>query len=93
MKFRLSSTKGNSFQVSIGDDGVVVVYTQNGYAKNKLFIRSTEETETARLTQLLNSDPDAYVYLYIDPLLDPFRDETQFIELLNLYNMNKNNSL
>ena len=40
---------------------------------------------------IINDNP--YVYLYIDPLLDPFRDETQFIELLNLYNMNKNNSL
>lgn len=76
MKFRLSSTKGNSFQVSIGDDGVVVVYTQNGYAKNKLFIRSTEETETARLTQLLNSDPDAYVYLYIDTLDQSYIQKT-----------------
>ena len=39
---------------------------------------------------ILSDNP--YVYLHIDPLLDPFRDETQFIELLKLYNINKNNS-
>ena len=40
---------------------------------------------------ILSDNP--YVYLHIDPFLDPFRDETQFIELLDLYNINKNNSL
>lgn len=76
MKLKLSNTRFNSFQVSIGDDGAVVVYSKKGYAQNKLFIRSTEESETARLTKLLRADPEAQVYIYIDTLDQSYIQKT-----------------
>ena len=35
---------------------------------------------------ILNNNP--YIYFLIDPKLDPFRNDAQFIELLKLYNKN-----
>ena len=35
---------------------------------------------------ILNDNP--YIYIFIDPKLDPFRNDAQFIQLLKLYNKN-----
>ncbi len=68
MARKLFQQKKNTFQVSVGEEGAVVVYTQSGYAKAKLFVKSTEQTDTDKLRELLAHDKDAMVYIYIDTL-------------------------
>ncbi len=68
MARKLFKQKQNTFQVSVGEEGAVVVYTQSGYAKSKIFVKSTEQTDTEKLRELLAQDRDAMVYIYIDTL-------------------------
>ncbi len=68
MARKLFQRKANTFQVSVGEEGAVVVYTQGGYAKSKLFVKSPEPTDTEKLRELLSQDKDAMVYIYIDTL-------------------------
>ena len=52
MARKLFQRKANTFQVSVGEEGAVVVYTQSGYAKSKLFVKSPEPTDTEKLREL-----------------------------------------
>jgi len=68
MSIKFLKGKGNTFQVSVGEEGAVVVYTQNGYAKAKMFVRSTEEIDTEKLRELLAKDKEARIFIYLDTL-------------------------
>jgi cell division protein FtsL len=68
MSIKFLRGKGNTFQVSVGEEGAVVVYTQDGYAKAKMFVRSTEEVDTEKLRELLAKDKDARIHIYLDTL-------------------------
>jgi cell division protein FtsL len=68
MAKKLFQRKKNTFQVSIGEEGAVVVYTQSGYAQAKIFVKSTEQADTEKLRELLSHDRDAMIYIYIDTL-------------------------
>ncbi|MCE2992173.1 MAG: hypothetical protein LW825_04545 [Candidatus Jidaibacter sp.] len=58
----------NSFQVSIGDEGAVVLYTKSGAVQTRLFIKNTEPHNVQKLAHLLSADPDAYISLYLDTM-------------------------
>ncbi len=68
MAKKLFKRKQNTFQVSVGEEGAVVVYSQSGYAKAKIFVKSVEQSDTEKLRELLAQDRDAMIYIYIDTL-------------------------
>lgn len=68
MKFKVTRHKYDSFQIAVGEDGAVIVYSEAGYAKNKLFVRSTDPSDSDKLKELLIAHPHADIHIYIDTL-------------------------
>lgn len=58
----------NSFHISIGEDGIVVVHANNGNVLAKLYARTPEPVDSNKISQLFNSDPNADFYIYLDNL-------------------------
>jgi hypothetical protein len=58
----------DTFQISIGEEGAVVIYIKDGAIKNKLFVKSIADNDSNKFKQLLLSDPNAYIEIYIDTL-------------------------
>lgn len=73
--FAIEKTKTN-FQISVGEDGAVVIYTKDGVVQNRLFVRTTEKQDTQKLMQLLNADPYANISIYLDTLDQSFVQKT-----------------
>lgn len=73
--FAIEKTKTN-FQISVGEDGAVVIYTKDGTVQNRLFVRTTEKQDTQKLIQLLNADPYANISIYLDTLDQSFVQKT-----------------
>ena len=58
----------NSFHISIGEDGIVVAHANNGNVLAKLYARTPDPVDSNKISQLLNSDPSADFYIYLDNL-------------------------
>ena len=65
---KLIDQRNKTIQISIGEEGIVVVLCNEGVVLSKLFVPSTDEKETTRLRQLLNSNPNASLHIYLDNL-------------------------
>lgn len=68
MKFKITKHRYDSIQIAIGEEGAVVVHSEAGYAKTKLFVRSTEVDDSAKLVELLEKHTLVPIYIYIDTL-------------------------
>lgn len=68
MSIRFFFSNNKAFHVSIGEEGIVVIYTEKSKVLNKIFVRSTDLSDSQKLIQLINSDANAPIYLYIDIL-------------------------
>jgi hypothetical protein len=67
--FELTIEKANSnFQISLGEEGAVVIYSVDGRVQTRLFIRTTEPHDTQKLMQLLNADKEASISIYLDTM-------------------------
>lgn len=58
----------SSFQISVGEEGAVVIYSKEGKVQTRLFVRTTEPHDTQKLVQLLSSDHEAYISFYLDTM-------------------------
>ena len=65
---KLINQHSKTIQISIGEEGIVVVLCNEGVVLSKLFVSSTDEKETTRLRQLLNANPNASLHIYLDNL-------------------------
>lgn len=68
MPFGPFKFKRTSFEVAIGEEGIVVIYVENSVVKSKVFVRSTDQADTEKLRTLLLSDVAAQLNIYIDTL-------------------------
>ncbi len=86
--FEFTSEKTNSnFQISVGEEGVVVVYSVDGQIKTRLFVRTTEPHDAQKLVQLLNSDKEASISIYLDTMDQSYVERR--IAGNNVFAMNK----
>lgn len=74
-KIGVERTRTN-FQISVGEEGAVVVYARDGIAQNRLFVKTTDKQDVQKLVQLLEADPIATISLYLDTLDQSFVQKT-----------------
>lgn len=75
--FELTLEKSkSSFQVSVGEEGAVIVYTKDGKVQTRLFLRTTEPHDTQKLVQLMAADSSAQISLYLDTMDQSYLQRT-----------------
>ncbi len=79
--------KQNNIHVSIGEEGIAVVYFIADKAARKLFIRTTSDEDTIELRKILLSDNEALIHIYIDVLDQTYIQRT--LPAISVFNINK----
>lgn len=68
MAFQFFNKSKTSFLISVGEEGAVVVYIKGRSIHSKFFVKSTQDHDVQRLSQLLADDINAKIYILIDTL-------------------------
>lgn len=68
--------RDNKLHLTIGEEGVVVLYYVKDRLSKKLFIRTTSDQDTVELRKILLSDNDAKIHIYVDILDQSYMQKT-----------------